>query len=173
MSPFTRSPTELPEIIFVDISLGRYIIPPCGNCSEIKGCLCLLTLQIPSLRRASALEAPCASASPCYQGVFAGFGKKVPLPIALSPLPLLGRWAGGTPLLEQGLPAACSPSHRLPDTDQTLLTSVAHCKLVLPQTCPWATQEWETVRHPEFHPNTTPTPTPLFFSFQYVKLCPR
>lgn len=58
MSSFTCSPMKLPEIIFVDISFSKYIISPCENCNEIKGCLYLLTVQIPSPRCTSALEAP-------------------------------------------------------------------------------------------------------------------
>lgn len=103
MSSFTRSPTELPEIIFGDISLGRYIFSPCGNCSEIKRCLCLLTLQIPSPRhdRPWQLHGQCASAFPRYQGVFSAFGKKVPILIPVSTLPLPRVGAGGTPALER------------------------------------------------------------------------
>lgn len=161
MSSFTCSPMELPEILFVGISLSRYIISPRGNCNEIKGCLYLLTLQISSLRYASALEAP----------------RTIRFCIAMLSVSFLWLWKKGTDsdsCIHPAAAGACGQEacrswrrgcqlhvhHHLPDTDQNLLTSVAHYKLVIPQFCPLESQGWGAVRDLDF------------FFFQSVQSCP-
>lgn len=135
---------KLPEIFFV-ASHSRYIISPCGNCNEIKGCLYLLdSADTLSETHISLGSSTCHLI--LYFHVISEFSLALKKKYWFRFLHLACRWGGprvgGMQVLEKRLPAACPPCHHLPDTDQNLLTSVAHYKLILPQSCPLGNQEW-------------------------------